>query len=168
MADVACHGCRARLAARALAGLARDGGVDLDVAVHAEDDVAEFEGDLHEGVLPAFPTRARTPRAGSAAAEEGLEDVSEAAEPGTAESAAVAANVVAGPLIGVAQHVVRVGDELEALGRVVSRIHIRVQLAGQAPVRLLDLIRTGVARDAEDLVVVSHGGLSARGERGVG
>ena len=77
-----------------------------------------------------------------------------------AERRVVAAHVVARALVGVAQHVVGVRDELEALGRVLARVHVGVQLAREASVRLLDLVGARVARDAEDLVVVSHNRLS--------
>ncbi|WP_431247930.1 hypothetical protein [Leifsonia xyli] len=50
-------------------------------------------------------------------------------------------------------------DELEALLRLGARVHIRVQLARQPAVRLLDLVGAGVSLDAEDFVVVGHVGL---------
>ena len=78
-------------------------------------------------------------------------------------TASRAAHVVARALIGVAQHVVGVRHELEALGRVLAGVHVGVQLACEAPVRLLDLVGRRVARDAEDLVVVSHNRLPVRG-----
>ena len=135
----------------------------------AEDDVAEVEGDAHQGVLPAF-----APRAGTAAAlppPAAPKNVSKMSlnppkPPCAAAERLVAAHVVAGALVGVAQHVVRVGHELEALGRVLARVHVGVQLPREAPVRLLDLVGGRVARDAEDLVVVSHNRLPAAACRG--
>ena len=101
--------------------------------------------------------------------EERLEDVAEASEAGTASGAAErgVAHVVARALLGVAQDVVGVRHELEPLGGVGPRVHVRVQLARQTPVRLLDLFRRRVTRDAENLIVVSHNRLPARALRGI-
>src|SRR5699024_6396164 len=52
-------------------------------------------------------------------------------------------------------HVVRGGDVLELL-RAVRSGDIRVVLAGELAVRALDLIRAGVAGDAQDGVVIAH------------
>src|SRR5690606_28051041 len=113
----------------------------------------------------SFAPRPRAAGAPAAAGrtEECLADVVEAAEAGRSpEGAAVAAHVVARALLRVAQHVVRVRHELEALGRVLTGIDVGVQLSRQAPVRLLDVVERRVLRDAEDLVVVSHFRLPAR------
>ena len=162
VADVARDGLGARLAARALARLAEDRGVDLEVAMRAEDDVLQVEGDAHEGILAPFSTRPGAPAAAArSAAEERLEDVAEATEVRAAtERRAVAAHVVALTLLGVAQHVVRVRHELESLGRLFPRVHIRVQLARETAVRLLDLFGARVTRDAQYFVVVGHNRLS--------
>ena len=136
----------------------------------AEDDVLELERDADERVLAALAPRARPPGSSAArCAEERLEDVAEAAEAlGAARPAERrVAHVVARALLRVAQHVVRVRHELEPLRRVGARVHVRVQLAREAPVRLLDLIRRRVARDAENLIVVSHNRLPARALRGI-
>ena len=106
--------------------------------------------------------RDRGPAAAAAAAEERLEDVAEAAEVAAAEAAALAAQVVLLALFRVAEHVVGVRDRLEPLGCLGPRVHVGVQLPGEAAVRLLDLVGGGIAGDAEDFVVVSHGGLSFR------
>ena len=68
-----------------------------------------------------------------------------------------AAHVVLLALLRVAQHVVGVGDQLESLGCIGAGVDVGVQLAGESTVRLLDLVGRGVSRDAEDLVMVSHG-----------
>src|SRR5690606_41268401 len=62
--------------------LTEDRRVDLDVAVRAEDHVAEAEREPHQGVLAALSTRPRTTGTGSTPgrAEERLEHVPEAAE----------------------------------------------------------------------------------------
>src|ERR1041384_1092045 len=49
----------------------------------------------------------------------------------------------------------RFRDQLEAfLGRLIARIHVRVILARQTPVRLLDLLRLRVAPDAQHFVEI--------------
>ena len=123
-----------------------------------------------EGVLSALAPRTWAPRAlASRRSEEGLEDVAESAEAAlpAAERRVVAAEVVARTLIRVAEHVVGVRHELEPFGRVRARVHVGVQFACEAAVRLLDLVRRRVARDAEHLVVVSHNRLPVRAQRGI-
>src|ERR1019366_9238828 len=62
--------------------------------------------------------------------------------------------ILLAPLL-VGQHVVRLGDLLEALlGFRVALVGIRVVLAGQLAIRLLDLIGARVLGDGEALVVV--------------
>ncbi len=129
--------------------------------MHAEDDVREVERHADERILAPLAPRTRTLPATAAAlrtAEEGLEDVAEATESARSAPAerVVAAAVVLTAFFGVAQHVVRVRDELEALRRIRSRIHVGVQLARQTPVRLLDVFGARIARDAQHLVVVCH------------
>ena len=83
-----------------------------------------------------------------------------AAEPAVAER--VAAQVVALPLLRVGQHLVRGGDLLEPLLRLRVRVDVGVQLAGEPAVGPLDLVRGGVAADAEDVVEVLRHQDSAR------
>ena len=54
VADVAGLRAGARCAARAVAGLAQHGRVDLDVALDAEDDVFEVDLEAQQGVLPTL------------------------------------------------------------------------------------------------------------------
>src|SRR5690606_34849083 len=72
--------------------------------------------------------------------------------------------VVATALVRVGQHLVGVGDLLEAgLGLGIPVSGVRVQLARELAKGALDLVRGGVAGHAEQLVVVgsgSHGSLS--------
>ena len=104
------------------------------------------------------PARARDRAAlGLPAAEERLEDVLEAEA--TAHPAAgggrVAAHVVGAALLRVRQDLVGAGHVLElVLG--LRTGDVRVELAREPAVRLLDLVLAGVPGDAEDLVVVSH------------
>ncbi len=64
---------------------------------------------------------------------------------------------------GIGQDVVGLGDLLEPLlGLLVALVAVRVVLARELPVGLLDLLVGGVLADPQDLVVVglvSHGGL---------
>jgi hypothetical protein len=68
----------------------------------------------------------------------------------------VAVLVVDLALVGVREHLVGLGELLEALlGLRVVRVGVRVRLAGEAAEGLLDLGLVGLAADAEDLVVVA-------------
>jgi hypothetical protein len=68
----------------------------------------------------------------------------------------VAVAVVDAAPLGIGQHLVRLGRLLELLlGLGVVLVHVRMQLAGEPPERLLDLTLVGPARDAEHLVVVA-------------
>src|SRR5690606_5058118 len=68
--------------------------------------------------------------------------------------------------LGVGEHLVGAGDVLEpVLGALTGR-HVGVQLTGELAVGLLDLVRRGIAADAEHLVVVAaHVSLSAVASR---
>src|SRR5213079_1532524 len=66
-----------------------------------------------------------------------------------------AEGVVLLSLLGIGEHVVRALDLLEALlGGLVPGVLVRVVLARELPVRLLELVRGGVLSDAEHLVEV--------------
>lgn len=86
-----------------------------------------------------------TGTSGLGAAEEGVEDVAEAAETASAAEGASSSGVVLGALALVAQHVVGVRDVFEALGRLRARVHIGVEFAREPAIRLLDLVGRGVA-----------------------
>ena len=60
------------------------------------------------------------------------------------------------PLLGVAQHFVGGGDLLELLLRRRVRVDVRVQLAGQLAIGLLQLASSARADDAEQAVVVGR------------
>ena len=62
--------------------------------------------------------------------------------------------VVMGPLLLVAEHVIGFLDFLEPLLRIRRFVDIRMILAGQLAVSLLDLLRGGVPADAQHFVVV--------------
>jgi len=159
VADVAGDRRGAGRAAGAVAGLAEHGRVDLELARGAEDDLVELDVEAQQRVLAALAAAAGTAPASGARAEERLEDVAETAEVAAAAETALGlrAQVVLLALLRVAEHVVGVRDRFEALRRIGARVHVGVQLAGEAAVRLLDLLGARVALDAQDFVVVCHG-----------
>src|SRR5262245_13182033 len=68
----------------------------------------------------------------------------------------MAVAIVAGPLVGVAEHVVRLRRFLEFLfGRVVADIAVGMELRRQLSVRLSARSAVGAALDLQDLVVVA-------------
>src|SRR5205085_1468473 len=101
---------------------------------------------------------------GTATAEEGLEDVAQAAtEAGKGVShprpldGVGSQEVVAAPPIGIPERLVGQGHLLEAfLGRGVAWPGVGVKLPGQAPVGALEVVVAGVGRHAQQLVVVGH------------
>src|ERR671931_61973 len=156
---------RPRLRAGAVAlgarGLERDRNLRLD----APERVLEREADLHLDVAPALAARLRA--AGAApTAEEPAEEVAEIAEVVDVEVAEVdvraleAAAAVRGaepvvllPLLGIREQVVRTLHLLEPLLRAgIPRVPVRVVLARELAVGLLDLVGRGAFGDAEGLV----------------
>ena len=103
----------------------------------------------------------------AATAEDGREDVAEVggegagATPAPTEAPEEPAGVVLLALVGVGERVVGLLDVFETLlGSGVVRIAIRVVLAGQLAVGLLDLVGARLPPDAKDLVEVArHRGL---------
>src|SRR5829696_2522405 len=130
----------------ALAGLAAQRRVDLEVAGHPERRLREGGVEPDQRVLAPAGSRARATGLGAAgrtAAEEGVHDVGEReALAGTAEALAegVAATVVGLPLARVAQHLVGARDVLEPLLRLRVGIDVGVELPGQPAVGLLDVV----------------------------
>ncbi len=153
----------------AAAGLAGGGDLDGDGLLDAGEDLLEGELDGHEHVasLACTAPTTRAPGRGIAerGAEEGVDDVPDATEAAGSEAERVAGAPAAGgpvvaepvvprPLLGVGQDLVGGLDRLEPF---LVTARVGVQLAGAAAVGLLDLVRRGVARHAEELVqVVGH------------
>ena len=144
-----------------------DGHGHVDLTLDAEHGLPELEvhGELGvgagrragaaapAGLRPAHPT------------EEGVEEVTEAARaeriarsrrPGTlSEDPGVAVPVVAGPPLGIAEHLVGEADLLEVLVVLgAGVVGVRVELAGLGPVGPLELLVGGVAADAEEFVEI--------------
>ena len=140
----------------------------------ARDRLIEGQRNLCLQIAAALPTRAPAPAAAGAAppprsaAEQVGEDVPhprgvevealKAAEASTGPAAGgerSRAAVVLLALLGVAEHVVGLGDLLEALlRRLVVGIAIGVVGAGEFAVGLLDLLRARLLVDPQGLVVV--------------
>jgi hypothetical protein len=130
-------------------GRAQDGGVDLELPGGAERGLAEIDPERDQRVLAAPGPRPGPAGGPAGLAEEGVHDVGEGEglpEAGTARSCSggrerVAAEIVQLPLLRVAQHLEGAADLLELVVRVLGVVHVRVVLAGQLAVRLLDLVR---------------------------
>ncbi len=145
-------------AAAALAGLAEHRGLDVEVALGPEDHLVEVELDPKQRVLPPLAAGPRAAlRAAARGPEEGLEDVAEAAEtaPSTTERPA-SAEVVLLTLLRIAQNVIGVRHELELVGRLLARVHIRMQLPRQPAVCALDLVGARIAIDTENFIMIGH------------
>ncbi|MNL11727.1 hypothetical protein D3C87_1325730 [compost metagenome] len=160
----------ARLGPRARAVVALLEVVDVDGLLAAEDRVVERQVQIEAQVGAPLGTAppARTGALGRAAPEEGLEDVAEAAEPlealeaGPARAEAplrggVAELVVALALLGIREDLVGLGELLEALLGPGLLVDVRVVLARQLAVALLQLVVRGALGNAEDLVVIAFG-----------
>src|SRR2546426_152287 len=121
-----------------------------------------LEGDL-QLVLEVLTSRAARAAPSATPGEEVLEDVLEesaearVAEPGADPRSGGPEAVEVRPLVGIGQHCVRLVHLLEPLlGVLVTAIAIGMELHRELTVGLLDLGLAGVARDAEDLVVVAR------------
>src|SRR5712692_2081079 len=160
---------RARLrpgaAALSAGELERDG----DSRLHALERVLERQADLDLDVVASLRARLARPAgpAAEAAAEEIAEEAREVAQvaeiegdparPGPELPVRRAVRVVGLALLGVGEDVVGGLDLLEALlGGLVVGVGVRVVLAGELAVRLLDLVLRGVLRDAKGLVQRRH------------
>ena len=155
----------AGLGAVAAAVLAALDGLEGDLHLGAAGGLLEVDlgadGDIAAGRGPAWPAAAECPSE-RPAAEEGLEDVGDRAEAlevggvAAAAQALVAVAVIGRAAVGVGQDLVGLGRLLELLlGLRVVAVDVGVQLAGELAKRLLDLGLSGVAGDAEHLVVVA-------------
>src|SRR5438552_5519 len=150
----------------------RDRQLELDVVARPLEE--RVRGDRH-GEIEVAAAAAPAPRAGSAAAakipEDRAEEVGEIAaiaalvldaEPaawltGSLLGVALpvgAERVVAAALLRIGEHLVRLVDLLEAVGRVLALGDVGMVLAGQPAEGGLDRLVVGLPIDAEDLVVV--------------
>src|SRR5205823_3836857 len=169
---------RAGLGARAVALRAGRLQRDRDLRLHPLQRVLEREVDDDFEVVAAARLRPLSAARAAAPAEDAPEQVAEVPEipqvevlevdVASAEAAASvrgAEGVVLLPLLGIREQVVRALDLLEPLlGGRVAGVAVRVVLARELAVGLLDLLGARVLRDAEDLVWVtrlrSHNGAS--------
>jgi hypothetical protein len=158
--------------ALAAAGRAHDRGVHLELTAHAERRLGQLDVEPDQRVLPAAYARSWPAGLGAGlAAEEGVHDVGErepgslAAEAGPAEG--VPATVVGRALLRVGEHLVGARDLLEALLGLRVGVDVRVQLARESSVGLLDGVGVRVAADTQEVVqVLAHSGPSGRYEAG--
>ncbi len=140
-----------------------DGCLERDVDLDSPRGVDELDRDLGPEIGTALLRRAPGAAAEDVVAEERREEVAEAAhvevrrrEPAGAK-ARVAVAVVERAAFGAREHLVGLGHLAEAdLGLGLAR-DVGMELARQPAKRLLDRRVVGVARDAEQLVVVAVG-----------
>ena len=156
-------GCRSGLATRAAALAAGGLGLDRDLGLDSAQRVLEGEVDLGLEVgATAGPLARLTAAEDVAEASEEVRDVAEVEVEVPAAAAAAgksgapvgrAEGVVLLALLGVREHVVGALDLLEALlGLLVARVRVRVVLARELAVGLLDLVLRRALRDAERVV----------------
>ncbi len=146
-------------------------GLDGDAHLHALEGV--LEGDAHTRLEVVSPRRPASLAPAGAAAEHAAEEIAQVAEVELLEANATGASapvrsgepppargaerVVGAALLGVGEQVVGGLDLLELLlGTVVARVSVRVVLARELAVGLLDLVVGRVLRDAEHLVGAGH------------
>ena len=166
VADVTGARLGAGRATVATAGRAYDGGVDRDVAVHAQGRLGHAQIEAQQRVRAgADPAPRAAPAAVGTAPEEHVEDVAQAAAEAPAERAAaraltatterIATEVDHATLLRVRQHLVgrRHLFETVLIGRI--GVDVGVQFASELAVGPLDLLAGGVASYAEQAVVVA-------------
>ena len=162
MTGGALRGRGARLAHRAVAGVAQDVSVERDLLCGTEGGVLQGDVDGHLFVLAATHAGSRARSGGAeATAEHGFEDVGESTEAGARTRATTAqsirtTDVVHLALLGIRERLVGDGQLLEGFLGVGSRV-VGVKLTRELAVGLLNLVLAGVTGDTENLVVVSHG-----------
>jgi len=148
-------GRSAVFAAVAAAGGALGHAIDGDFFLDAFDDFLESKLDLDFDIAAVATHALATGLATGHAAEEHLEDIVKAAATLAAEERILGLvvsgteAVKAGALFGVGQDAVGRADLFELLFRlVVTRIDVRVKLAGKPPVSGLDFVGRGIPRHA--------------------
>ena len=152
---------RSCFGAAAFAGLAGAECLDADLRVAALEGFFECDLEVVAKIAAARGTAA-APAAIVHRAEHFLENVGEPTEAAAAASAAsallergMAEAVVGGALLLVLQDLIGFGRVLEfLLGGFVARIAIRMMLHGQLPVRLLDIVGRGLARQSQQFIEV--------------
>ena len=139
---------------------------DFDLGFGAEDGGLEVDGQIEAQVVAALLAAgalllaAHVEHFAEEVAEE-VADVHASAEGRTAEAwtaaadAGMAVAVVGGALVGVAEHLVGLAGLLEFFfGGVIAGVEVRMVLASLLAIGALQLLVAGVARDAENFVIV--------------
>ena len=171
-----CVGRRARLRSGAAAGVAPAEDRELDLLLGPVDRLVERDPEVVAQVRARLGPGGATLAAAHRPAEEGVEDVGEAAEAGSVEAfgaarardAGLAEHVVRLAPLGIGEDLVGLVDLLEPLlgGRIL--VDVRVPLLGELAEGALDRGVVGSPLDAEHLVVVAltdHGRLRVYGTR---
>ena len=143
-----------------MAVLTHDGGIHRDFLAGTRVGLRQGDRGAQQRVIARLHTRTRTASSATAGIpEEGLEDIAETkATPGRATGALlhrVAPAIHNVALIRIQQHLLGQRDLAELLRRLLGVIHIRVVLARQTPVRLLNLRIRGVLIHTQDAVVIA-------------
>ena len=160
-AVAATRGSAPRLGARPGAAFAGSQTLDVELAVGPERGLLERERCRGEDVVAAMgPRSARgtLPGAEPSPTEESLEQVGDVSERHVADSARAAVPIVLLAFRGIAEDLIGRSDFLEPHFRGGISAHVRVELARQLPVRLLDVLGRGALGDAEDLIEVADPG----------
>ena len=134
----------ALLLARSPAGAAEHGAEQVTEPAEATDVEVESGVRVHTGPGPGTGWRPATRATG---AGRRTAAVTERAQP--------AHVVVLLPLLDVPDHLVRLGDLLEAVGGLgIVLVRVRMVSLRQSPIGLLDVVLARVRRDAEDTVII--------------
>ena len=151
--------------ARAVAHVAQHGGFHGDLAVDARVDLLQRGLQVHQRIVAAAHAGLARATCAAATAEECVEDVAQAAAGEASESTGsrlaealllrVATSVHDLALLRVRQYLLGQGGLAELLRSLLGGVDVRVVLARQAAVRLLNFGVRSVAIHTEDSVIVS-------------
>ena len=148
---------------------------DLNFLLLTKNRFAEADGQVKPQVIALAGTAATGTTGGGAAhataetAEEGFEQVSEAANvahvghPRGAAQAGFPELVVAGPGLGITQHLIGTADLLELVFRAGIFVDVRVVLTRQAAIGPLKRVRISVAADPKEVIKIGHAQPSSEG-----
>ena len=132
-----------------------------DALISTENHVLEFQVQGHQRILAAPPARNRAAgrSPAHAATEERIENILEGAKAAASHTTAAqrifAAHIVEAALLFIGQDVVGFVDRLKIFS-LIGTGDIRVKLARQLAISLLDLVSGSVTVHAKSCVIVSH------------